>query len=651
MIRILYAGDNRTMAYAASELSRYLEKVSGTPEFGEICPVDKLPAQPAAGEILLGLLDELACTPFDITDPELEDAEDICIRGGSGYIAGSNPRSVLFGVYDYFKSMGCSWVRPGDGGEHLVSCDPMTHDFTYRKKADTLFRGECLEGAVKYEHLRAAVEWAPKVHMNLTMIQGIVPYNFMSRWYRHRVSTVRPPEDIGYDGVAGLISLLEQDIARVGLQLHALGHCYQTEPYGLHYQTSSDRYPLPDRVRRALAQVGGERRFRGSPSWTQLCMGNEDVLREQVQWLADYAQRKPWIDFLHVWLGDGINNHCECPLCLPHHPSDLYVKMLNMLDAELTRRNIATRLVFISYTDTLWAPTKERLRNPKRFLFCTALGDRDYGVPYDDTPCDAPIPAWERNHFNAGGGFPLRRKMLREWQKQVDVPMFAFEYHFYTDHYNDPTELEIAENYYADLHQLRSLGFDGMMNCQTQRCALPTAFAVMLCGESLFDLNRSYESLRDSYFAAAFGENYRFVLDYLTGLRERFVPRSLRKTVSIDSGAAVTSDDAVRYWRDDPDAAARFASIPAWIDAHLAQIAAGEQLEAPCHARSWKLLGIHADFCRRLAGVLELGAAGDMDSARRAYDALIHWLSVREPEMEYEFDLYLFNQLYTAKLN
>jgi hypothetical protein len=40
-----------------------------------------------------------------------------------------------------------------------------------------------------------------------------------------------------------------------------------------------------------------------------------------------------------------------------------------------------------------------------------------------------------------------------------------------------------------------------------------------------------------------------------------------------------------------------------------------------------------------------------MDGARRSYDALIHRLSGLEQEIEYEFDLFLFNQLYTAKLN
>jgi len=651
MIRILYAGDNRTTAYAAAELARYLEQVSQTPDYAQCCPVDALPAQPEEHCILLGLLEELSCEPFDISDPELEDAEDVCIQNGTGYIAGSNPRSILFGVYDYFKSMGCRWVRPGDGGEYIVSCDPAQHTFAYRKKADVMFRGECLEGAVKYEHLRAAVEWAPKVHMNLTMIQGIAPYNFMSRWYRHSVNTVRPPEDIGYDGVVGLISLLEQDIARVGLQFHAMGHCYQTEPYGVHYQTSSDRYPLPEKLKNALALVNGERKFRGSPSWTQLCMGNEQVLRDEVNWIADYAQKKPWINFLHIWLGDAVNNHCECELCLPHHPSDLYIKMLNMLDDELTRRGISTRLVFISYTDTLWAPRTETLNHPERFILCTAIGGRDYGVPYDNSEYDGPIPTWERNHFNAGSSFPLRRKMLQEWQKQFHGPMFAFEYHFYTDHFNDPTELEIAENYYADLHQLKNLGFDGMMNCQTQRHSFPTAFAVMLNGEALFDLEKSYDALRDDYFSAAFGDNFRQVLDYLTGLKDRFIPRSLRKNVSIDSGAAVESDCPVPYWQDDPDAPARFSGIPAWIDAFLPEIARGEMLKNPCQARSWKLLGIHAEMCRRLAGVLQLGASGDMDAARREYDALIHWLSQREQEIEYEFDLFLFNQLYRAKLS
>ncbi len=217
MINILYACSHVTMDYAAKELKKYLDKVTGTLGFAKIKKMDALPAKAGEGEILLGFLSDFGLSTDEVEDPMLDDVIDVKIEKGTGYIAGSNERSILFGVYDYFKSMGCLWVRPGPMGEHIVSCDVMKHDFVYHKKADVRFRGECLEGSPSYEHIRATITFAPKVHMNLFMMENIVPYNYMSRWYRHSQSTFLPNEDIGYEGCKGLIERLEKDLEMVGL--------------------------------------------------------------------------------------------------------------------------------------------------------------------------------------------------------------------------------------------------------------------------------------------------------------------------------------------------------------------------------------------------------------------------------------------------
>ena len=145
MINILYAENHVTVEYAARELKKYLDKVSGIFAFAKIKKVDALPKEAGDGEILLGSLSDFGLSASEVDDPVLDDVVDVRITHGSGYIAGSNARSILFGVYDYFKSMGCLWVRPGPFGEHIVGCDPHTHDCAYHKKADALFRMEyCL---------------------------------------------------------------------------------------------------------------------------------------------------------------------------------------------------------------------------------------------------------------------------------------------------------------------------------------------------------------------------------------------------------------------------------------------------------------------------------------------------------------------------
>ncbi len=651
MLQIIYASQNETVIYAADELKKYLDRITHTLGYAHAECRESLPKKAGAGEILLGLLSDFSLDEAGVKDPTLDDLVDIHVQNGSGYIAGSNPRSILFGVYDYFKANGCMWVRPGIGGEHLVDFDPMKVSVISRKLADVRFRGECLEGSPRYEHLRETVIWAPKVHMNLFMLEQIIPYNYMSRYYRHKGNTLLPNEDIGYDGCKPLIACLEQDIRRSGMQFHALGHGYQTEPYGIHNETSYQKYEMNPRMENALAMLNGKREFfHGAPFWSQLCMGNEQVLCEQVEWLVNYAKQKPYIDFLHVWLGDNINNHCECDLCTPHHPSDLYVKMLNMLDEALTEADLNTRVVFISYTDTRWAPQKERIKHPERFVICTAVGNRDYGKPYESDEYPGKTPTWVRNHYDVPNDFRLSRKMFDEWKRAFDGPNFIFEYHFYTDHYHDPGHMELAENYYKDIHAMPTLGYGGIMSDQTQRCAFPTGFPCMLTGEAQYDLSAPYEVLLQNYLKAAYGKNWREVGDYLRGLTKLFSPKTLRRVSAIDNMSETDETVDASYYKNDPNAPARFAEIPAYVNAFLPHIMEGTKEPDPCHARSYLILKYHAEYCKMLAEVYRLNASHDNEGAKKAYRSMQDKMSLIEPAIEFEFEMALFHDFMEKQL-
>ena len=197
---ISFVNPHETILYAAEELRDALRAVGG------------IEAELRSGGfadtgIRLGLLDELDRDASDVRDPVLDDVIDADIRSGEGFIAGSNPRSVLMGVYEYLKSMGCRWLCPGEAGAYLPRCDVGAHSFTFRKKADFPFRGECIEGAVSFENVRDTIRWLPKVGMNLFMMEQVVPWNYMSRWYRHSVSTVKEPEAVTFEDVGEMIPL------------------------------------------------------------------------------------------------------------------------------------------------------------------------------------------------------------------------------------------------------------------------------------------------------------------------------------------------------------------------------------------------------------------------------------------------------------
>ena len=125
-MNIIVKREEQTVYYAKEELMRYLKKVYNKALESDI-------------EISLGLLEDFNLDTSDVDDTFYDDVIDIDIKNGSGYIAGSNPRSVLQGVYQYLKSMGCMWVRPGIDGEYIPQCDIENHSFKYRKKQICLF--------------------------------------------------------------------------------------------------------------------------------------------------------------------------------------------------------------------------------------------------------------------------------------------------------------------------------------------------------------------------------------------------------------------------------------------------------------------------------------------------------------------------------
>ena len=96
---------NSTVDYAAEELKKYLRMMM--PEGGDV----KIAYNPLAEYgFRLGLMSDLGLDVSDAEDLELDDILYIDCDTEGGIIAGSNPRSVLLSVYEYFRQMGCRWL-------------------------------------------------------------------------------------------------------------------------------------------------------------------------------------------------------------------------------------------------------------------------------------------------------------------------------------------------------------------------------------------------------------------------------------------------------------------------------------------------------------------------------------------------------------
>ena len=649
-MKIFYLRENETLRYAAEELAKYYEMMVG-----------KKPAsvafskEPAPDSVNLGLLSDLSRPETDVADPVLEDVLDIGVENGCGFIAGSNPRSVLMGVYRFLRAQGCRFIRPGEGGEYIPSADLDAATFVYRKKADHFFRGECSEGAISYEHMRDTVYWMPKVGLNMFMIEGLVPYTYMHKWYAH-VANLRlwKGEITDRDFLVGEIDKLEKDMQKLGLQFHNVGHAWMFEPFGIHHGPPSHEATLPEEAKQYLAEVGGERKIRKSTFVTHFCYSNPEARKLLTSFWVDYARRKPYVDFFHVWLADGANNTCECAECRKKHPSDWYVILLNEIDAALTAEGIDAKLVLILYVDTVRPPFVEKLNNPSRFVLLSACSI-DYNKGYEPSEFDGEIPAYELNKFKSPAA-PLANLWRRQWSEGfgVKIPSCVYEYRFYNFTYNDLAGMSIARGVHRDMKLMHAMGFDGNMSDQTPRAFFPTALPMSIMAETLFDSAVDYEAFAEDHFLHSFGADApaaRAFLERVSEIMDPVTMNAVYKAAGVEEeGIGNQSQIKSRSWQNNAEYAAALAEIPVLIEKILPVIQKNESVGPEVHQKSWFYLRHFTFILENLAKIYRTGALGDIEKAKEMYLAFHDALSEREMEIHEAFDLFLFNRVHRLKL-
>lgn len=654
MVKIAYCSDNQTVVYAAEELKKYLEKM--TPHIEVLCKKSS-DFFVEAECVKLGLFDELCISADDVDDAFVDDVIDINIQNLSGYIAGSNFRSVLQGVYVFLKSAGCLWPRPGDDGEYIPEYDMTKHSYVYHKKADYPFRGQCCEGAISYEHMRDTVYWMPKVGMNMYMIEGLVPYTYMHKWYGHIGNRVlrQKGQVTDYAMLEKYIAMLEKDIVKVGLQHHAMGHGWMFEKFGIKRGNPAVvNKLLKEEHKKYLAEVNGVRDLiKGSTFFTHFCYSNPEARKILVDFCVEYARQKPHIDFLHIWLADSINNQCECKDCAKMTPSDWYVMLLNEIQEAFGNENINMRLVFIMYVDTERPPEKIHFVHPEKFALTAAIGN-PYEYGYSTEKFTGSIPPFERNSFKPSDNI-LRMHWHREWKKlSNNCPSFVFEYRFYTDHYCDPGYMRVSKETYRDMLNLENTDFQGCMNDQTHRCFMPTSLPVLLMGETLFDKSLDYEEFTKTYFDKTFGKDADMCRKYLETLSELFCPANIRKGGKLgveDEGIQEKDNDYIKSWINNPEVFEKMSKIPAVLEGFREIIERNKTSDNECRRRSWYYLDYHSKICAYLCEIYKCGAQGNMTQAEAILDKLETYVSNVEMEIHKAFDLFLFVKFVRAKLN
>lgn len=571
--RLLFRPEGETFAYAAEELFRCLSAMDETLTEGEgglSLSLDLIEGDPASDRI------------------------EIDVERGVGRITGVNPRAVLIAVYRFLYELGCRWTCPDEAGEHIPkrSLLPADVNVSVAETPSYRYRGVCMEGAISEKNVLDMVNFLPKIGMNTYFIQFFRPTAFFRNWRENPANPECEKGPYKPEELDAIHAHIVREMKKRGLDHQAIGHGWTCEPYGVAGEgwSATDVSTLPADFLDAVAVLDGEKKlYAGSAMMTNLCYGREDVRARLVKAVADYCQEHPTVSAVHFWLSDGHANFCECERCRDIRPADQYVELLNEIDAELTARGLATKIVFLAYFDLIFPPERERFNNPDRFILMLAPNSRSYEESYADGIEEAktlPSLPFARNRWlwrstdTTAPRMPCRiaevLSCLRDWKKVFSGDGFLFDYYLIWDHVKDAGYMDTSSVIFRDMKALGDIGLNGTVNCQYSRCAFPVGLPMYGMARALWNRDADYDEVANEYFTVEFGEKGAAVRAYLEELTRRFNLSYLRnESRSLDAELAKVYD-----------------SIPALVGAFRAE---NPELRVDSEVMAWRTLAVHAD--------------------------------------------------------
>ena len=603
--------------YAADELKKYFRMMM--PRCG-----DPVIAYSGSAGFCVGVTGDFADIPADIKNAAAagKDTDDILYINTSaccGIIAANTPRGVLLAVYQYLREQGCNWLFPGPDGEVIPNRTALA-DTDYSHTASYRYRGQCNEGSETQPLMMDAIAFTPKTGMNTFMLEFDIPRSYYVKAYRHSYDTSCPAEPLSSETVLQWKRECEAEISRRGLLFHDMGHGWTAEPFGLDSSgqwARSDDSRIPDEARQYLAQLNGVRTFYGGVALnTNICMSNPRAREIMAAYIADYASLQTNVDFLHIWLADASNNHCECEKCAEKVMTDWYVMLLNDIDRHLSERQLATRIVFISYVDTLWPPVEEKLVNPDRFTLLFAPITRLYSETYQ-TPADRDaVTPYVCNHNRMPQGMAENLGYLQAWQEHWRGDCFCYEYQFWMAHYGDLGGLTLSKLLYDDIRGLRQNGLSGIVEDGSQRAFWPNGFLFYVYARTLYDREISYETLLEEYFTAGYGKDWKKAVEYLKAVSEAADFAFVKGERSADPAKGRHyNPDLLPSLRRLAELAEEFRPVvEAKLEAYRADTSVGR-----CEYVHWDLLRWHTDWVKLCGALLCCACVGDTEGADAAF--------------------------------
>ena len=634
MLTINKITSNPVVDFAAEELKKYLRMMM--PRGGEI----KISYSPEAEDgFRLGVMSDFGLDTSEAKDVTLDDILHIDTDECGGIIAGSNPRSVLLAVYRYLTINGCRWLFPGIDGEFIPikNIEPTK----YHKMADCRYRGQCNEGAEAQHLMMEAIDFTPKIGMNIFMMEFDIPKAYYTFYYDHHGNPSREKETIDTDTVLQWKRQCEAELSKRGLQFHDMGHGWTVGAFDIDstegwFVLDDPDGAIPEKNRKFVAEINGKRQlFGGIPLNTNFCMSNPEARAMVADKIASYAEISTNVDYLHVWLADGHNNHCECRECKKKTPSDWYAMLMNDIDDRLTAKKLKTRIVFICYVDTTWAPVTETIKNPERFSLLVAAISRDYSRSVEKNLDTSKVELTEFKHNQNTLPKDVNEYIAhgKMWQDKCKVGAFVYEYHYWWPQHRDLGLFNNVKIVYNDVIGYKSNGLDGIVEDGSQRSFTPNGFSFYVYASTLFDTSSDFEEMKEDYFGHAYGDDYKKVIEIF---------EEIGKLADFNFLISRPEEQNVDIERVKAD----IAKLPDLIDKYMPFVKSHKAMKHRAQTLAYKLLAFYLDSCKKLVKPLTTYLNGNVEKSAVEFKELLTDIGRYEAEFESWFDQYNFYRSY-----
>ncbi|MBR2722483.1 MAG: DUF4838 domain-containing protein [Clostridia bacterium] len=627
MLNIYKITANSVVDFAAEELKKYLRMMMT--EGGDI----KIAYDPAATDgFRLGLMQDMGLDVSDVPCPELDDIIYIDTDTAGGVIAGSNPRSVLFAVYEYLRKNGCRWLFPGVDGEYipLKNTEPVKLRFipSFRHRA------QCIEGGNYQQNLIDNIDFSAKLGMNAYMLEFRVPPHYKN-YYTHRNNPTLKPEPVSTETALQWKRMCETEMAKRGMEFHDVGHGWTGDSFVDRSQivlgwATVDPETVSEETKQYLAMVNGKRGFfNDSPAATNFCMSNPKARKKVIEFILEYTKAHTNANYVHVWLADQVNNFCECDECRKKTPSDWFVVLLNELDKALEQEGLSNRIAFNAYMDTFWAPVTEVIQNPDRFLFTVGPITRKYTAPVDEARIkQLELPAYELNKSVVPTSIEEYLAYVEQWEKTWTGTTQAFEYHFWRFFVHSVSGISIARSAFEDAKVYKRQRFNALMQNGTQRCFFPTGLAFYAYARVIYDTSLSFDQVVEDYLSHLFGKDWRQFYEFLENA-EKLLPHSY---LALSNGRTHYVDpDMAKHIEENLDRV--LAEGKALVESHY-------NSDLRVQTVAVRMLEYYLVYLEYYAKMMREKALGNDDEAMKIFEAFRNTMGTYEIYIQNFFDQY-----------